>query len=196
MRIKLLILWGLILIQACDTKNTIADLKWKQNEIDSLWTTKVNDSLRLSEYNLTNYGVTQNGETIRLDNLKIDYWPNNLISFHDILLDPKGNPIACQDWVADAHEGSCFSRHYFNKNRQSFARLISNYYFDDSTKTIVDDKTMEYFDKYSKSLGREYYLADDKGERIVKQIGRPLLDGHQFPFYKNYQEFVTSNNIE
>ena len=143
-----------------------------------------------------NFGVTQQGKTVRLDNLKIDNWPDILISFHDILLDSVGNPIATQDWTANAHEGSCLSRHYFNDSRESFARLISNYYYDDSTETMVDDKTIEYFGRSSKSVGREYYLADDKGDRIVKQVGRPKLDGHQFPFYKGYKEFVVSNKIE
>ena len=197
MTFRLLIIGGLILFQSCNTGRTsIADLKKKQNQIDSLWTSEVNDSLQRSKYSLMNFGVTPQGDAIRLDNLKIDNWPNVIIRFHDILLDSVGNPIASQDWTADAHEGSCLSRHYFNDGRQSFARLISNYYYDDSTETMVDDKTMEYFDRDSKSLGREYYLADDKGDRITKQVGQPMLDGHQFPFYKNYEEFVVANKIE
>jgi hypothetical protein len=196
MKFRLSILCALLLFQSCDSKKiTISDLKQKQNEIDSLWTNEITDTLQTNKYYLKNFGITQQGQTIRLDNLKIDNWPNTLISFHDILLDPLNKSIASQDWVADSHEGSCLSRHYFNNNGQSFARLISNYYYDDSIGTMVDDKTYEYFDTDNRSLGQEYYLADDKQNRIVKQVGRPKLDGHQFPFYKNYTEFVASNKI-
>lgn len=197
MKFRLLIITALIAFYSCDRGTPdLGEIKSMQREIDSLWMIEVSDSLRpTTSYYMRNFAVTQSGQTIRLDNVKIENWPEGILSFHDILYTKDGRPVAAQDAVL-GHGESCLSRHYFNDKGETISRLIANWFYDDSTKLLVDDRKITFYDADFKTLAIDSILHDDKGGKILSQVKKPNLDGKVLPSYKAFEEFMSSNKIE
>ena len=197
MKFRLLIISALIAFYSCDrATRDLGEIKSMQREIDSLWMIEVSDSLRpTTSYYMRNFAVTQSGQTIRLDNLKIENWPEGILSFHDILYTEYGRPVAAQDAIL-GHGESCLSRHYFNHKGETISRLIANWFYDDSTKLLVDDRKIAFYDADFQTLEIDSILHDDKGAKILIQVQEPNLDGKVLPSYKAFEEFVSSNKIE
>jgi hypothetical protein len=197
MKLRVLIFFLIPVTQNCEvTDKDLTLVRTAQEKIDLLWTIETSDSLRATnKHYIKNFGATQNGKTVWLDNLNTDNWPEDLISYHDILYDSANMPIASQDALLDAHLGSCLSRHYFNNEGNVFARLVNNYYYDRSTGIIVNERRLEYFGAKRTSIGKDYLVQDHQGKLIESKTGPPQLDGRRFPFYPSFEEFVASNKI-
>jgi hypothetical protein len=197
MTCRLLIIASLIVLFSCDRKtDDLGKIKSKQKEIDSLWVIEVSDSLRkTSTYQLIQFAATQSGQTIRLDNIKIENWPEDILSFHDILFTSDNQPIAAQDAVL-GHTESCLSRHYFNDKGQTISRLIDNWYYDDSLESSVDGREIQFYGADLRMLEIDSVLQDEKGNKILGQVPKPRLDGKVLPSFKTFDEFLSSNKIE
>ena len=187
----------MIVLYSCNsTTGDLAKIKLEQKHIDSLWTIEISDSLKVTTpYSIKSFCSTQSGKTIRLDNLKIENWPEDIISFHDILYTKDARPIAAQDAVL-GHAESCLSRHFFNDKGQTIARLIGNWYYDDSLELALDDRKIEFYDADLRTLEIDSVIQDDKGNKVPGQVSNPKLDGKVLPFYKTFYEFISSNKIE
>jgi hypothetical protein len=181
----------------CDTATVdLGKIKLEQSRIDSLWAIEISDSLKnTTPYSIKSFGLRQSGKVIRLDNLKIENWPEDILSFHDILYTEGGRPIAAQDAIL-GHAESCLSRHYFNSQGKAISRLIDNWYYDDSIKIVVEDRKIEFYDVDMEILQADSIRQDNKGNKFLKQVSKPRLDGKVFPQYETADEFTSSNKIE
>jgi hypothetical protein len=193
----LIIIAILPVLHACDSSTVYLEkIKSEQKHIDSLWNIEISDSLKsTSPYYILSFCSTHSGKTTRLDNLKIENWPEDILSFHDILYAKDGQPIAAQDAVF-GHAESCLSRHYFDGKRQTISRLIDNWYYNDSLESSVDDKKIEFYSANLRMLEIDSVLLDEKGNTILGQVSKPRLDGKVLPSYKTLDEFIASNKIE
>jgi hypothetical protein len=197
MRCTLLAVTILTILWNCDNQtDRLAEIRSTQKTIDSLWTMEISDSLRSkSNHHLKQFALSISGRTIRVDNVKIENWPEDIASFHDVLYTEAGRPIASQDAVL-GHAESCLSRHYFDDKGHTISRLIDNWYYDDSLEIAVDVRTLEFYSPSFKLLKIDSVIQDEKGNKLLGSTSKARLDGKAFPSYKTFDEFVSSNNID
>lgn len=111
---------------------------------------------------------TLNGEVVRITNSLL---PKNIQTTYNVLVDDPIDKTLLVGIYPYSESGDWFLEHvyYFDDNDQIFAYNHQLNFFNGICASIIQQKTLYYFDQDSKEIFKEYTLTDESGVDLTNK---------------------------